>query len=248
MTVLVLGATGTIGREVVAGLIAAGTPVRAFTRDSAAAHRLLPAVVEIVEGDLTSTADLTHALDGVSGVICTHGGDSNPERVYYGGVRALVAALAAAGRTGEVPVALMSSINVTRGSGAYANLMNWKRRGERLLRASGVPLTVIRPGWFGQSHSDEQRPALHQGDTIEYGSVATAHVAEALIAALANPGYTAELFSEPGSPPRDWAAAYAALTPDEPRGLDGPHDPADLPEDSEPAGVRADLARVRQPG
>ncbi|QLQ16382.1 MAG: SDR family oxidoreductase [Micropruina sp.] len=238
MTLLVLGATGTIGREVVAQLLSGGRGVRALTRNAARARRLLGADVQVVEGDLTSSAALAGALEGVEGIVLTHGGDSDPERIYYGAAKALVDAL------GErsIPVALMSSINVTRGSGSYANLMNWKRRGERILRASGVPLTVIRPGWFG---STEPRAALQQGDTVSYGPVTNAQVAQALIAGLDNPGYTAELFSGPGAPVTDWTAAFGALDADQPRALDGARDPASLPETSEPERVRADLATAR---
>lgn len=240
MTILVLGATGTIGREVVAELIRAGRPVRALSRSASRARRTLGDVVQIVEGDLTSPTALAGALDGVDGVILTHGGDSDPERVYYGAAKALVDALS---EGPAVPVALMSSINVTHASGAYANLLNWKRRGERILRASGLPLTVIRPGWFGGNAG--QRAILRQGDTVEYGPVANHHVAQALIAGLDNPGYTAEVFTEPGAPLTEWTAAFRALDADQPRALDGAGDPAGLPEASEPERVRADLAQAR---
>ena len=49
--VLVTGATGRVGRAVVAQLLGAGVPVRARTRRPAAAR--LPAAVEVVAGDLT---------------------------------------------------------------------------------------------------------------------------------------------------------------------------------------------------
>lgn len=136
----------------------------------------------------------------------------------------------------------MSSINVTRGSGAYANLMNWKRRGERILRASGLPLTIIRPGWFG---SNEPRAILQQGDSQEYGPVAVQHVATALIAGLEYPGHTVELFSGPGAPVADWGSAFGAQHKDAPRALDGAGDPANLPEASEPEYVRTALVRAR---
>ena len=238
MTVLVIGATGTIGREVVGRLLASGREARALTRDIARARHVLGDGVELVEGDLASTSVLADALNGIEGVILTHGGDSDPEGIYYGAAKALVDALA--GRS--IPVALMSSINVTRGSGAYANLMNWKRRGERILRASGAPLTIIRPGWFG---SNEPRAILQQGDVQEYGSVAIEHVAQALIAGLEHPGYTVELFSGPGAPVADWGSAFGALRMDVPRALDGFADPATLPEASEPEPVRTALTRAR---
>jgi uncharacterized protein YbjT (DUF2867 family) len=68
MTVLVTGATGSVGRHVVAGLLAAGEPVRALTRDSANAD--LPRGVELVTADLADPATLTPQLfDGVDRVL-----------------------------------------------------------------------------------------------------------------------------------------------------------------------------------
>lgn len=67
MTVLVIGATGTIGREVVSHLLASGREVRALTRDAARARHVLGDGVELVEGDLTSPAALADALNGIEG-------------------------------------------------------------------------------------------------------------------------------------------------------------------------------------
>ncbi|WP_041987834.1 NAD(P)H-binding protein [Streptomyces sp. AcH 505] len=76
-TVLVTGATGTVGRQVVAELLRRGHTVRALTRDPArAAAAGLPAEVEIVRGDLTDPAGLGPALDGATGLhLITFGGD-----------------------------------------------------------------------------------------------------------------------------------------------------------------------------
>ncbi|RZQ61217.1 NAD(P)H-binding protein [Amycolatopsis suaedae] len=74
MTVLVTGATGTVGRQVVAQLAAAGHPVRALTRDPAKAR--LPEGVEVARGDLTEPDSVAPALDGVTGLhLITFGGD-----------------------------------------------------------------------------------------------------------------------------------------------------------------------------
>ncbi|MDH6129127.1 NAD(P)H-binding protein [Kitasatospora sp. GP82] len=66
--ILVIGATGTVGRGVVAGLAAAGRRVRAFTRDAAAAAAGLGPGVELAEGDLARPQTVRAALDGVDGV------------------------------------------------------------------------------------------------------------------------------------------------------------------------------------
>jgi uncharacterized protein YbjT (DUF2867 family) len=64
--ILVTGATGTVGRQVVTQLSKRGAPVRAVTRDPASAR--LPAGVEVVRGDLTDPASLEPHLAGVDSV------------------------------------------------------------------------------------------------------------------------------------------------------------------------------------
>jgi uncharacterized protein YbjT (DUF2867 family) len=71
--ILVTGATGTVGRQVVAELLARGHEVRALTRDAAKAA--FPAGVEVVEGDLTQPDGLAPALEGITGLhLITFGG------------------------------------------------------------------------------------------------------------------------------------------------------------------------------
>ena len=66
MTVLVTGATETVGRHLVDRPIEAGQRLRALTRDPAKAD--LSDRVEIVAADLTKPATLKAALDDVTGV------------------------------------------------------------------------------------------------------------------------------------------------------------------------------------
>jgi uncharacterized protein YbjT (DUF2867 family) len=64
MTILITGATGNVGRHLVQLLHAGGHPVRALTRDPAAAD--LPAGVDVRAGDFTDLASLEAALEGVT--------------------------------------------------------------------------------------------------------------------------------------------------------------------------------------
>ncbi|MFT9848776.1 NmrA family NAD(P)-binding protein [Aneurinibacillus sp. REN35] len=66
MTILVAGATGTVGRHVVDQLVQKGVKVRALTRNPLQAN--LPAGVEAVAGDLSNPSTLESALVGVSGL------------------------------------------------------------------------------------------------------------------------------------------------------------------------------------
>ncbi|MFE7130519.1 NAD(P)H-binding protein [Streptomyces sp. NPDC057638] len=66
MTILVTGATGTVGRQVVQELLSRGHSVRALTRDPARAD--LPAEAELVRGDLTDPDACAAAFQGVTGL------------------------------------------------------------------------------------------------------------------------------------------------------------------------------------
>src|SRR5579859_92327 len=61
--ILVTGATGTVGREVVTQLLAAGQKVRAMTRNPAKAK--LDARVDVVRGNFEDPASLDEAVRGV---------------------------------------------------------------------------------------------------------------------------------------------------------------------------------------
>jgi uncharacterized protein YbjT (DUF2867 family) len=241
-TVLVVGATGQTGRVVVATALEHGLRVRALARDVDRARRLLPGA-DAVFGDLTDAATLTTAVEGVDAVIFTHGatgGRGAYERVDYGAVVNVLRALG----DRRPRIALMTSINVTTTiDGPYADLMSWKRRSERLVRASGAPYTIVRPGWFDATGPGDNQLVLAQGDTGT-GAVSRRQVAEVLVRALLTAeaaGRTFELFATAGKSPQDWPGLFAETAPDQPGSLDGVRDARTLPIDAEPPTVRRDL-------
>src|SRR5215510_12679696 len=64
--ILVIGGTGTVGRQVLSQLVATNMQVRAVARNPGAA--CLPEEVEVVRGDLTVTETLDPCLDGIDTV------------------------------------------------------------------------------------------------------------------------------------------------------------------------------------
>lgn len=66
MTILVTGATGTVGRHIVGQLVERGRSVRALTRDPQRAN--LPEGVEVVRGDLTDADAFARAIEGCDAV------------------------------------------------------------------------------------------------------------------------------------------------------------------------------------
>ncbi|MCJ1674474.1 MULTISPECIES: SDR family oxidoreductase [unclassified Rathayibacter] len=244
LTVLLVGATGSVGRHVVTASLTAGHRTRALVRTPSRASDVDPRA-ETVVGDLTDAATLADAVEGIDAVIFTHGDNAHAEAVNYGAVRNVLRALN--GR--PVRIALMTTIGVT----VRHPSSEWKRRGERLVRASGNRYTIVRPGWFDYNDANERKILMLQGDTRRSGSpadgaIARDQLARVLVAALTDPaaeGRTFELFDERGPEQDDLSPLFAALDTDPARSVDGVLDQANLPLEQEPAPVRADLDRVR---
>ena len=104
MRALVTGATGKVGHGVVLALLARGDHVRALVRSPDTARRLLPAEVELAEGDVTHEPSLPRAMEGSEVVFNAMGlpeqwlqDPAEFERVNAGGTRAVARAARAAG-------------------------------------------------------------------------------------------------------------------------------------------------------
>ena len=144
-TVLVTGSSGYLGRRLVARLAERGTPVRALVHRS---RGELPKGVEAVEGDVTDTASLTRACEGVDVVInlASITADRKPPAGGYDRVNAEgPAALASAARTAGVRrIVHLAGIDTTTGEpGPY---LAGRRRGDAAMLASGVEsVAILRP-------------------------------------------------------------------------------------------------------
>jgi uncharacterized protein YbjT (DUF2867 family) len=245
--VLVIGASGSIGKPAVAEAFSRGYQTRALVRAPAQA-KLFPDGVQVVIGDLTRAETLHEAVKGVTGIIFTHGINGNDpqgaEQVNYGAVRNVLSVLKAPAR-----IALMSTVGVTKPSVGH----DWKRRGERLVRASGLPYTIVRPGWFDYNAADQHRLVMRQGDSHWAGSpsdgvVARTQIAQVLVASLTSPAAnrkTLELVAEKGAAQTELEPLFSALPADPADGYDGMLDRDNLPLEKEPSTVIRELDAVR---
>lgn len=145
--ILVTGATGTVGREVVTQLLAAGEQVRGMTRNPSTAK--LDARVELVKGDFAAPDTLAKAVDGVERVFSlTFGPQTGTHErdlarlAKKAGVRHIVK-LSAMGGDGETKNAIRK----------------WHEQGEEAIKATGISWTVVRPGGFMSN-------ALHWRETV----------------------------------------------------------------------------------
>jgi len=249
--VLVVGATGSIGRLVVEEAVKQGYTVRALVRSQAKAVQL-PTAAQIVIGDVTRPDTLAAAVNDIDAIVFTLGSDGagkvGAETVDYGGVRNILAALGSR----KVRIALMTSIGVTNRTGSYnrsTESHDWKRRSERLVRASGSPYTIVRPGWFDYNKSDEHKLLFLQGDTRQAGNssdgvIARRQIAEVLVRSLCSAHAlrkTFELVAEKGAAQKDLELLFAALDPDAQDALDAVRDTSNQPLEDEPQRVKDDL-------
>lgn len=137
MTILVTGATGTVGREVVHQLVKRGADVRALVRDPSKAA--LPKGVAIAKGDLLDVDSLRSAFTGVSTLFLLNAVTSDEF------TQALVA-LNVARESGIERIVYLSVIH----SDVYVNVPHFavKFTVERMIETMGIHATILRPAYF----------------------------------------------------------------------------------------------------
>jgi uncharacterized protein YbjT (DUF2867 family) len=183
--ILVIGATGNIGRQVVSQLLAADVRVRALARNPNSAN--LPAEVEIVPGDLTIPATLDRPLDGVDAVFL----------VWVAPRTAVTPAIARIARHVERVVFLSSPHRTPH---PFFQQPGW-RPGEPManpfaalhaeieqqIEVSGLQWTFLRPGILAANALLWWAPKIRSGDVLRwpYAEVPTAPIHELDIAAVA---------------------------------------------------------------
>lgn len=137
-TVLVTGATGRVGGQVLAQLTARGVPVRAMTRDPARAA--FPDGVDVVAGGPGDAAAVAAALDGVEAVFLVLVGDVVEQ------VRGFAEGVAAAAGGGPRRVVLLSSSSVLHP--VAHRIGDEHREAERVISTIAPETTFLRPGPF----------------------------------------------------------------------------------------------------
>ncbi|ALN74667.1 SDR family oxidoreductase [Aureimonas sp. AU20] len=137
MTILVTGATGTVGRNVIEQLISRGADVRALVRDPAKAN--LPSNVDLVQGDLLDVDAIRRALRGVSTLFLLNA--VVPEEF----TQALIT-LNLARDAGVERLVYLSVIH----SDVYVNVPHFagKFGVERMIEEAGFGATILRPAYF----------------------------------------------------------------------------------------------------
>lgn len=147
-TVLVVGASGNCGTEIVCVLCSDGWSVRAMTRTPELTADLAEMGAEIVRGDLTDRASLERVCSGVDHVVASaHAalskGKNSPQTVDGQGHRDLID-IARAARVKHFVYVGASNDQLA----AAVDFFRIKRQTEDYLKASGLDYTIVRGAAF----------------------------------------------------------------------------------------------------
>ena len=174
--VLVTGATGNIGRQVVSKLLSTDSHIRALTRNLDTAD--LPPQVAVARGDLTDAESLDRSLEGVDVVFL----------VWTAAAAAAPAAVNRIARHAQRIVLLTSPHKTPHPFFQQPNAMRGLHAElERLIEQSGMGWTFLRPGMFAINTLSWWAPQIRAGNVVRwpYAAAPTAPIHERDLAAVA---------------------------------------------------------------
>jgi len=166
----VTGASGQLGRLVVAALVArvGAASVAAIVRDPAKAAGLFPEGVSVRRGDYDKPQELASAFAGIERVLLI---SSNAVGQRIPQHRNAIAAAKEAG------VSRIAYTSVLRADTSPLGLAAEHRETETVIAASGLPHSLLRNGWYTENYTASIPPALAHGAFI--GSAGAGRIASA---------------------------------------------------------------------
>ncbi|MBD2503733.1 SDR family oxidoreductase [Anabaena azotica] len=210
MTLLIVGATGTLGRQVARRAIDEGYKVRCLVRSAKRAAFLKEWGAELVRGDLCQPQTLAAALEGVTAVIdaaTSRATDSlTIKQVDWEGQVALIQAAKAAGVERFIFFSIIDADKYPE-----VPLMEIKRCTELFLAESGINYTVLRLAGFMQGLIGqygipilEGQPVWVTGESSPVAYMDTLDIAKFAVRALSVPETEKQTFPVVGT--RAWSA------------------------------------------
>ena len=198
--VLVIGASGFVGRHLAKALLAEGKAVRCLARDPARVEDLAALGCEIIKGDICDLPSVQRAVESISAVyvsihtLSPQPGSTPGRRFMAVEMDGLQNVVAACGAQGIRRVIYVTSLGITEeGPGEWVR-ERW--RAEQFLLTSGLDVTVIRPGMivgvggsgFGMIASQAKKPvAVGLGGRQAMRSIAIDDLTHCLVSVLEEP-------------------------------------------------------------
>lgn len=173
--IVVTGATGNVGSEIVAMLASSGHPVRAMTRRPGEVR--LPDGVETVYGDAADPASLDEAFRGTDGafLMTTQQMGTAPHPTH--GINLAEAAHRAA---------LQYVVQLSSYAVGANDLFRWYAEADAAVVDTGIDYTILKPGRF-MSNALQWAPLIRRGDEVHvpFATKPAASIDPADIAAIA---------------------------------------------------------------
>ncbi len=150
--ILVIGGTGTTGKETLRQLRHAGAEVRALVRSEEKVESIKGYITEYVVGDLNSRASVKAALEGVHHVFLV-----SPAEPLMAELHSHVVDEA----RGPNPPHIVRLSALGADADSEVTLAKWHGDADRFLEHSGVPYTILRPHFFMQNFVSMLNPAAN---------------------------------------------------------------------------------------
>lgn len=193
--ILVTGATGSNGREILHQLVERNIPVRAMVRDPGKAKTTLPPSVEVVPGDFDRVESLAAALNGVERAFLLTNSTEKAEAQQ-------TAFVDAARQSGVAHVVKLSQLHASADS--PVRFLRYHAAVEEAIRASGMIYTFLRPNLFMQgllsfSATIREQSAFYAaaGDA-KVSVIDVRDIAACAVAALTEPGHEGKTYDLTG--------------------------------------------------
>ena len=207
--ILVIGATGKIGKDVVMGLRAKREQVRAMVRDTEKAPVAREPGVEYVMGDLERPESVVAALQGVEKAFLLSPEDPQMPELH--------AKFAAAAKDAGVRHLVRLSI-LPANPDAPLPLAKWHGEADRSVMESGVPYTILRPSYFMQNTLGGAATVASDGALYsvmgdgKVGHIDTRDIADVAVAVLTSEGHEGQSYILTGPEALTMAEVAARLS------------------------------------
>src|SRR5581483_5846081 len=153
--ILITGASGTVGRELVKRMARPEKRIRAMVRDRDRAASIAYPGVDLVSGDFGDIQTLDDAMSGVNKafLLTSPGPDQLDWETNF---------LQAASRSNLRHIVKLSALGAALDS--PARLLRAHAEAETRLQDSGIPFTILRPNQFMQNFLNFRDPIIHRGE------------------------------------------------------------------------------------
>ena len=207
MTTLITGATGHLGRLAIEALLARGAAPASIVgsgRSVEKAADLAARGVRIVAADYTDAASVDAALDGVDRLVLVSSSEVGQRATQHQAV------IDAAVRAGVQHIVYTSVLDAEE---TALILAPEHKATEQAIRASGIPFTILRNGWYTENYATTIAQGAATGSVLtsagegRVSSALRAEYAEAIAAVLTSDGHEGAVYELSG----DTAWSFAEL-------------------------------------